>query len=154
MQKILIAIDYNPSSQKVAEAGNKIAQLTGAEVCLLHVMANITHYGMRYPTFMGYEGYDAGAVDINAVNEMRGVTEEYLQSVAKHLNNDRVTTHLTEGDAGRAILEYADKWNADLIVLGTHSHSVLEKLLMGTVASTVIEKTRVPVYLVPVKKES
>ncbi len=153
MKKILIAIDYNPSSQKVAETGHELAQLMGGEVCLIHVMAEIAHYGMRYPTFMGYEGYDAGAIDIEMMNEMQKVTEEYLRSAAQHLNDPNVITHLAEGDAANAILEYADQWQADLIVMGTHSHSALEKLLMGTVASKVLEKTKVPVYMVPVKKE-
>ncbi len=153
MKKILIAIDYNPSSQKVAETGYELAKLMGGEVCLIHVMAEIAHYGMQYPTFMGYEGYDAGAIDIEMMNEMHKVTEEYLKSAAKHLNDPAVITHLTEGDAANAILEYAEQWNASLIVMGTHSHSALEKLLMGTVASKVLEKTNVPVYMVPVKKD-
>jgi len=36
--------------------------------------------------------------------------------------------------------------------MGTHSHSALEKLLMGTEATKVLEKTEVPVFMVPVKK--
>ncbi len=153
MKKVLIAVDYNPSSQEVAEKGYQLAKLMGAEVCLIHVMSEVAHYDMQYPTFMGYAGYDVGAVDINMINEMQKVTEEYLNSVASHLDDPNVTTHLTEGDAGRAILEYAEEWNANVIVMGTHSHSALEKLLMGTVASLVIEKTKIPVYLIPVKKE-
>lgn len=153
MQKVLIAIDYNPNSQEVAEKGYSLAKKIDAEVCLIHVMAQVAHYGMRYPTFMGYEGYDAGSVDINVANEMREVTKDYLETAARHLNDPRVTTHLTEGDAASGILDYANEWNADLIVIGTHSHSVLEKLFMGTVASKILEKTSIPVYVVPVKKE-
>lgn len=154
MKKVLIAIDYNPSSQKVAESGYELAKLMGAEVCLIHVMSEMAHYGMRYPTFMGYEGYDTGAVDIEMINEMQKVTEDYLKSAARHLNDPNVITHLAEGDAANVLLEYSEQWNADLLVMGTHSHSALEKLLMGTVASSVLEKTNIPVYMVPVKKEN
>lgn len=153
MKKVLIAIDYNPSSQKVAESGYELAKLMGAEVCLIHVMSEMAHYGMRYPTFMGYEGYDTGAVDVEMINEMQKVTEDYLKSAARHLNDPDVITHLAEGDAANVLLEYSEQWNADLLVMGTHSHSALEKLLMGTVASSVLEKTNIPVYMVPVKKE-
>lgn len=152
MEKVLIAIDYNPNSEEVAESGYALAKKMGAQVCLIHVMAQVDHYGMRYPTFMGYEGYDAGSVDINVANEMREVTENYLKTAADHLNDPGITTHLTEGDAANGILGYAEQWNADLIVIGTHSHSVLEKLFMGTVASRILEKTNIPVYVVPVKK--
>lgn len=154
MKKVLIAIDYNPSSQKVAESGYELAKLMGAEVCLIHVMSEMAHYGMRYPTFMGYEGYDTGAVDIEMINEMQKVTEDYLKSAARHLNDPNVITHLAEGDAANVLLEYSEQWNADLLVMGTHSHSAIEKLLMGTVASSVLEKTNIPVYMVPVKKEN
>lgn len=154
MKKVLIAIDYNPSSQKVAETGHELAKLMGAEVCLIHVMSEMSHYGMRYPTFMGYEGYDPGAVDLEMINEMHKVTEDYLKSAASHLNDPNVITHLAEGDAANVLLEYSEQWNADVLVMGTHSHSALEKLLMGTVASKVLEKTNIPVYMVPVKKEN
>lgn len=153
MRKVLIAIDYNPSSEKVAEAGYELARLMGAQVCLIHVMSEVAHYGMRYPTFMGYEGFDPGAVDVEMINEMQKVTEDYLKSAANHLNDPDVITHLAEGDAANVLLDYSEEWNADLLVMGTHSHSALEKLLMGTVASKVLEKTKIPVYMVPVKKD-
>jgi|SRR5690606_9701298 len=153
MKKVLIAVDYNPSSQEVAEKGYELSKLMRAEVSLIHVMSDVASYDMRYPTFMGYTGYEIGAVDISMMEEMQKVTEEYLSSVAGHLNDPNIKTHLAEGEAGRAILEYAEEWNADVIVMGTHSHSALEKLLMGTVASRVIEKTKIPVYLIPVKVE-
>lgn len=75
----------------------------------------------------------------------------FLKTAADHLNDPAVTTHLAEGNTASALLDYAEEWQADLIVMGTHSHSVLEKVLMGTTASHVLEKTKVPVYMVPVK---
>lgn len=154
MKKVLIAIDYNPSSEQVARAGQDLARLMDAEICLIHVTAQVAHYGMTYPTpILGYEGYDVGAVDPTLTDEIRQVSQDYLNTAAKHIDSPNgVTTYLAEGNAGRAILDYAEKWRADLIVMGTHSHSVLEKLLVGTVASTVLEKTTIPVYMVPVKR--
>jgi nucleotide-binding universal stress UspA family protein len=116
-------------------------------------MANVSYYGIDYPTFMGYSGYDEMAVNLDIALEMREVVEDFLETAAKHLNDENVETHLAEGDAATAILEYSKTWNADLVVMGTHSHSVFEKLLMGTVASSVLEKTEVPVFMVPIKKD-
>ena len=153
MKKVLIAIDYNPVSEKVAEEGYKLARLMGAEVCLLHVTADVNYYGTQYPAFMGYEGY-AGMplADLTIAEEMRTVADDFLQTAARHLDDPNIKTHLADGDTHRVILDYSEEWNADLIVMGTHSHSALEKLLMGTVASKVLEKTRIPVYMIPVKK--
>lgn len=152
MKKVLIAVDYNPISEKVANAALELVRSMDAELCLIHVLADVSYYGTQFPTFMGYEGYAGMGPDFEMVVEMREVAEEFLKSAAEHLDHPAVKTYLAEGDTANAILNYADQWEADLIVMGTHSHSVLEKLFMGTVAEKILEKTKIPVYVVPVKK--
>src|SRR5690606_10038146 len=146
MKKVLIAIDYNPVSEKVAEAGRQLARKLEAQVCLMHVMDDMSYYSKPSPTFMGYEGYTL-APDLNAAEELRNIGKDLLESAATHLNDDSVTTYMGEGDTANSILDYAREWKADLIVMGTHSHSALEKILLGTVASKILEKTEVPVYM-------
>lgn len=153
MKKVLIALDYNPNSEKVVKMGFEMARLINAEICLFHVLADVRYYGMQYEPFMGYEGY-AFPVDYNIQNEFVNVAKDYLEKTRRHLDYEFVSTHLAEGDTSRTLLEYADEWNADLIVMGTHSHGALEKLFLGTVASSVLERTKIPVYMVPVGKES
>ncbi|AVR46341.1 universal stress protein [Christiangramia fulva] len=153
MKKVLIGIDYNPNTEKVAKEGYALAKKLGAEVCLLHVLADVSYYGVNYPTFMGYEGYNEMQVDLNVISELRKVAEDFLRTAAEHLEDENVSTHLAEGSTSSAILSYAEEWHADLIVMGTHSHSVLEKVLMGTTASKVLEKTKVPIFFVPIKEE-
>lgn len=141
-------MDYNPNSEVVVHKGYELAQLMGAEVCLFHVLADVRYYGMQYEPFMGYEGY-AFPVDYQLQEEFVNVAKDYLEKTARHLNGENVSTHLAEGDTAKTILGYAKEWGADMIVMGTHSHSTLEKLFLGTVASTVLEKTDIPVYMVP-----
>ena len=151
MKKILIAIDYNPVSEKVVDAGYKLAKQLDAEITLIHVVADVAYYGIQYPNFMGYGGFDT-SIDLNIATEMRNVAKNYLETVAKHLNDPAVGTVLGYGDAADAILKYASDWKADIIVLGTHSHNFLEKLLLGDVASRVLKHSKVPVFMVPIKK--
>jgi len=153
MKKVLVALDYNPVSEQVAEAGYKIAQNMGAQVCLIHTLADISYYGIQYPHFLGYDGYNEMTTDLSLISDLRKIAEDFLQKAAAHLKDPEVTTHLAEGETSRSILDYAEEWKADLIVMGTHSHSVLEKLLMGTVASKVLEHTKIPVLMIPIKKE-
>lgn len=153
MTKVLIAIDYNPVSEEVAEKGYALAKRLDAEICLLHILNEVGFYEPHYPTFLGYEGYTAFVgPDFDLSTEMRNIAEDFLKKAAEHLGDPRVSTHLAEGDTSKTLLSYAEEWEADVIVMGTHSHSTLEKLLLGTVAEKVIEKTQVPVYLVPIKK--
>ncbi len=152
MKKILIALDYNPVSEKVAEAGYQLARTMGAQVCLIHALAEISYYGIQYPSFLGYNGYNEITTDLSMITDLRKIAQDFLEKAAEHLEDPTVTTHLAEGETSSSILNYAEEWNADLIVMGTHSHSVLEKLLMGTVASKVLEHTKIPVLMIPIKK--
>lgn len=148
MEKVLIAIDYNPASEAVAEKGYQLAKTLGAQICLVHVVADVSYYGMQYPSFMGFDGYEV-PFNPNIYGELRGVAENYLNTAAMHFNDETVQTHIAEGETADAILKYAEEWGATILVMGTHSHGTLEKLLMGTVASRVIEHTKIPVHLVP-----
>lgn len=149
MKKILIAVDYNPKAEKVMLEGYELAKLMNAKVCLIHVLSDMRFYNVQYDTFMGYEGYTF-PVNYHIQKEVVKVAEDYLEKTAKYLGGDNVSTHLVEGDTARKLLEYAEEWDADIIVMGTHSHSTLEKIFLGTVASSVLEKTKIPVYMIPI----
>ena len=151
MKKVLICIDYNPTSEIVAAMGYQLAKDLNAEVCLLHIIADVQYYGVQYPSFMGYDGFDAN-IDLNIAHEIKKVAENFLSTVKNHLGNDRVNTHVEEGGTSDAIISYSKSWKADVIVMGTHSHSILEKIFIGDVASRVLKNSKVPVYMVPTKK--
>ena len=65
-QKVLIALDYDPTSQKVAEAGYSIAKSLKAEVILLHIISDpIYYYSREYSTIIGFTGYmDLGPIEL------------------------------------------------------------------------------------------
>lgn len=152
MKKVLIALDYHPVSEKVAEAGYELAKKLDAEVCLIHVIADASYYEISYPEFMGYVPVSDAAKRGETLNDMQRTGEEFLAKSKTHLNDPSVKTHLAEGKTKDAILNYSKEWNTDILVMGTHGHNVFEKMIMGTVASSVIERSEIPVYLVPVKK--
>ena len=56
--KVLIALDYDPTAQKVAEKGFSLAKAMGSEVILMHVMSDPVDYSsMEYSPRLGYTGY-------------------------------------------------------------------------------------------------
>ncbi len=152
MKKVLIAIDYNPTSEQVALQGYELSKTLDAQICLVHVVADVRYYGMQYPTFMGFDSYEV-PLDPNLHGEITKVADSFLETAAQHLNDPSVKTHIAEGETADAILDYAEEWGASLIVMGTHSHGTLEKFLVGTVASRVLEHTKVPVYMIPIKRD-
>lgn len=152
MQKVLIAIDYNPVSEKVANKGYELAKKLNCEVCLIHVVTEKAYYEISYSEFMGYVPVEENIEQRKKNDELHKVGLDLLNCAAEHLKDPNVKTHVAEGKTADAILKYSDEWGADLIVLGTHSHRSLEKLFLGTVASKIIEKTKIPVHLIPVKR--
>lgn len=59
------------------------------------------------------------------------------------------TIQALEGDPAKLILERARDVDADMIVMGSRGHSVIDELLLGSVAHKVTVKTDIPVVLVP-----
>ena len=54
LKKVLIALDYDKSAQKVAAAGYEMAKAMNAEVVLLHVISDPVYYAsVEYSPIMG-----------------------------------------------------------------------------------------------------
>jgi hypothetical protein len=55
---VLIALDYNPTAQKVAEVGYSLAKAMDAECFLIHILASpIIYTSLNYDPIMGFSGF-------------------------------------------------------------------------------------------------
>ena len=150
MKKICIALDTSPSAQKIAELGHIYAKALNAEITLVHVVNDISYYSMNYDPIMGYAGFlTSNTLDL--VEGLKKESEKFLTASAKHLKDENIKTAVLDGDPADAILEFAKAWNADLIVMGTHSRSGLANLLMGSIAVEVLKQSKIPVLIIPTK---
>ncbi|MEO6729604.1 MAG: universal stress protein [Ferruginibacter sp.] len=156
MKKILIALDYNPTAEKIAETGYALAKATGAEVVLLHVVAEPNYYStLDYSPIMGYSGFSSPEMLMMLdTTEIRKASQDFLEQSKKHLGDDGITTLVAEGDCADAILEAAKELGVDTIVMGTHSRRGLDKILMGSIAEKVLHHAEVPLFIIPTKQES
>ena len=155
MKKVLIAVDYDPSAQKIAETGYSLAKTMGAQVTLLHVTSDATYYSsLNYSPIMGFDSFsNLDVVQTDIVNQLQEGAEEYLTKTRQFLGDDTIRIMVRDGDFGDSILEVADEINADFIVLGTHSRSGWDKLLMGSVAEKVLRKSTIPMFIIPTHRE-
>lgn len=148
MKKIIIAIDYNPAAEKVAEAGHAIARSLNAPVVLVHVIAEPAFYAMEYSPVMGYQGaYTEGTAEV--VEEIKKEAEAFLASSVKHLGDDSIQTAVLDGKIDEAIIQYAKEQKADLIIMGSHRHSGIDRLFLSDVAVNVLRHSPIPLLTIP-----
>ena len=156
IKKILIGIDDSPYAEHAAKYGFDIAQTFNAKVGLVHIIE---------PTMMPpstsidplsggtMQGTFVGDVEIMDIQNNAGETllERFSKKFGKNLD---VTLFNEFGDTAEGIISCAVEFKADLIVIGTHSRSGFDRLLMGSIAEHVVRHSEVPVLVVPMKSES
>jgi nucleotide-binding universal stress UspA family protein len=156
ISKVLIALDFNPTAQKVAEAGFSVAKSMNAEVVLLHVITDPMFYSAtEYSPIMGFTGYmETGAFQLDSIDALKKVSQQFLDKSKHHLGDENIQTLVKEGDFADSILETAKEVNADIIVIGSHSRKWLENIVMGSVTEKVLHHTTIPLFIVPTKKNN
>ena len=155
MKKILIAVDYDPSAQNIAEKGYELASAMNASVILLHVVSDPTYYSsLNYSPIMGFDSFsNLDVVQAGAADSLKNAAQNYLDKTREFLGGSNITTVIKEGDFGDGILEAAAETGAHIIVMGTHSRRGIDKILMGSVAEKVLRHSTIPLFIIPKKKD-
>jgi len=155
MKKILIALDYNPTAQKVAEVGFSLLKGENVEITLMHVLTNPIYYSSTvYEPIMGFGGYvDTDFLSPRINDGLKKASHSFLEKSKHHLGDVNIKTLITEGDTAESIIETATEMKADLVVIGSHSKQWLEKILMGSVAEKVLHENAFAVLVIPTKEK-
>jgi nucleotide-binding universal stress UspA family protein len=143
--KILAAVDYSPVTEQVLQTLETIAAMSAAHVWLVHVAP-------PDPDFVGYEtGPGVVRSQVAVEHHERHLK---LQGLANRLRSAGVETTalLLQGRTIETILKEAGRLPASLIVLGSHGHSAVYDLLVGSVAEGVVRRSTIPVLLVPARR--
>ncbi len=143
-QRILVPVDGSSTSNAGLEEAIKLAKLTGGTLGLLHVVELVT-----YAT--GYAPYAAFMEDlIPALREagQQVLDQALAQTKASAVAAEAVLVEKLGGRVSDAILEQANSWQAELIVIGTHGRRGIGRMLMGSDAEQVLRLAPVPVLLV------
>jgi len=153
--KVLIALDYNPTAQKVAEEGFSIAKAMNAEVTLLHVISDPFYYSStEYSPIMGFNGFmETGPLQLDSIDGLKEAALLFLDRSRHHLGDKTILTLIREGDFAESILKTAKEIHADIIILGSHSRKWLENIVIGSVTEKVLRHTPIPLLIIPTKKK-
>ncbi len=151
VKKIIIGIDNSTIAEHAAKYGFELAAVFKAEVGLVHVIepAAMPITGNVDP-MLGTSMQDMGAVDVELMEIQSNASKKLVDRVAEEFGASISVKHFTEfGDTADGIIQACTEFNADLIVVGTHSRTGLDRLLMGSVAEHVVRHATVPVFVVP-----
>jgi nucleotide-binding universal stress UspA family protein len=136
LDKILVPLDGSMLAEAALSTAGDLAEKNGAKISLL-----------RAAEAFALPGANTVEAQVTAVRE----AEEYLEAVVRRLADKgvgRVETHVWYGPAAAAIVEAAAVQKADLIVMATHGRSGLGRLVLGSVAESVLRGTTVPILVV------
>jgi nucleotide-binding universal stress UspA family protein len=140
-KKVLIALDYDRSSKKIAELGFEIATAMNAEIVLLHVIS-------EEPVYYSDYAY-VHELQLDYTNNIEHLTQKFLEKAKTKLEDESISTVVKKGDIAKSILETAQELNIDLIVIGSHSRKWMANIIMGSKAEDVLKRTTIPLYIVP-----
>jgi nucleotide-binding universal stress UspA family protein len=144
MKNILLAIDFNNSEKVLMDQAKEWAKAFEAKVWMLHVAA-------PEPEFVGF-GVGPQYIRDTMAEELKK-EHKMLFEYANQLKDEGIDADglLIKGATTDMIMEEAEKLNIDLIITGHHDHGFLYKLFFGSVASSVIRKSKIPVLLIPLE---
>jgi nucleotide-binding universal stress UspA family protein len=153
IHKILIAVDDSKYAQHAAEFGFDLARTYKAEVGLVSIVEPIIYPVSGTDTITGVP-IEGSNIDEAAMLKIQSESaENIMQQTIKMLGSDLEVIQFTEyGLTADGILKCCKEFNADMIVVGTHSRTGLGRLFMGSVAENVVRHSYVPVLVVPLKE--
>ena len=147
MKTILAPVDFSGATKSVVTEATALAKALGARVVLLSVIqppAPIAEYAVLLEniaeiTAAGEKAAAKNLAKLQSDLEREGVTVETLQFVGAPIPH---------------IVEQAAKLKADFIVMGSHGHTALYDLLVGSTTHGVLMRATCPVVILPSEKRA
>lgn len=140
IKKILCAVDLSDHSPMVADYATLLAKSLDAEITVLYAAPSLSQYvGFHVPP-SSIENF-VGEIVTGAEKSMETFVAERFQGV-------KATGKIISGYAAQEIINYATANEMDLIVMGTHGRTGIDRILFGSVAEKVIKTSDIPVLTV------
>jgi len=152
--KILIAIDDSKFAEHAAEYGFDIAHKFNAAVGLVNIVEPVMmpQFATGADPLMGSTMQGTGIDELEIMDIQKNQSESIVERFIKRYAGDIQVTHFNEyGSTSDGIITCSNEFGADLIILGTHSRTGIDRFFMGSIAEDVVRHSAVPVLVVPFK---
>lgn len=146
MKRILVPTDFSPNAQSALRVAVDIASRVSGTIILYHV-----YIPLESTPLYDKEEFRQRNTAMETILQKR--LQRLKKKVLKDTNDVNISTQVGHSPLKDNITSFAEKNLIDLIVMGTKGSSGIKKVLVGSVAAKVAQKTKVPVLLVPEKFE-
>jgi len=141
-EKVLVALDFSPYSQKILDRINEIPGIQ--EVVLLHVVDATRPARLEWTH---------GHPHIENTRLLMEEKKEFLLHLGLkvRISVDVIVNAVTQGTVSNAILEIAETENVSLVVIGARGINPIQELLLGSVSSSVLRHAKMNVLILHAK---
>ena len=142
LRRILVATDFSTASRPAFRTALDLAREQRGRLTIVHVLPSVAP--------MGVEGYVSARMYEEMEASAREWAEKRLDRLVAEAQSVRVAARplLLEGSTHEAIARAARSERADVVVIGTHGRTGLERVFVGSVAARVIGTAPCPVLTV------
>jgi len=138
--KILVAIDDSKHSEAAVNGAANYFKPQTTEIRIVHVLTPVV---LTAPPQMS-RGYAPELEEQG--RQARALVDKYAQQL--RAAGYTVDSAIENGDVRESIIDAAANWPADLIILGSRGHKGMGRLLLGSVAESVVRHANCSVLVV------
>ena len=144
-QHILVPVDESPISYAAVEQALALAKSLNSQVTVMSVIA--------VDPFFGVDFYKVAPAITDYFMQAEKNAKERLEDIKQSFIRDgiAVDVKLIHGvSPSEGIIQVADEVSADLIIMGSHGRTGLQKVMLGSVAQNVLTQSPIPVLIVKI----
>jgi nucleotide-binding universal stress UspA family protein len=146
--RILVPVDHSDTSAAALKEATRLACEQHAVVRLVHVI-DLAQFAWSANEFLDVPQLQSSLKEggEKLLLERKQVLDEL------GIGTETALLEIWGGQIARTLVDDADSWKADLMVMGTHGYGGLTHMLLGSVAEGVMRHTKMPVLLVKAAEE-
>ena len=155
IKKILFATDLSKNSAYAFYYAVHMAKRDEAKIVILHAVEPLPHMLVSFEDFKQKVAKDRWEDTVKKFKERIQDISVKVDARMGISSVDLVSNILIRlGNPVQEILKAVDEEGCDVIVLGTHGKGILTQTFLGSVSNSVLQRTRKPVFLVPLPSEN
>ena len=145
--KILLGIDTSPLASETVSYVCKASWPVGTSVIVLSVIGPNEPDTIPSPVLLASVAQDLTVLEDDQVQDHQEIAARAVRALRDA--GLAATSEVVRGDPRHVLVEAARSHGADMIVLGSHGHSALRRLVTGSVVSYVVNHAPCSVLVVP-----